>query len=140
MLGLIRKRCLRGSKLNCGSCQAWLGSCSQGSPVVVRTGSNGNQRVTSVCKLFPDSEWAVKNLPCVTFHVANFSRAQRVTLCQTGNLGDEQHLKASAPHCRELNIHTMVYSRIIALQWLKSCGNISLMELRNLSKNVWTPW
>ena len=32
----------------------------------------------------------------------------------------------------------MAYIGIMPLQWLNSCGDMTLMQLRNSSKNVWT--
>ena len=91
------------------------------------------------------------SLPCITGRVADTARAQRVcTLCQTGNLGDEQHLVFECLALQELRSKdrycrccTLAYMGIMPLHWFKSGGNMTLMQLRNsckefYAKNVWT--
>ncbi len=79
------------------------------------------------------------SLPCVTGRVANIPRAQRVcTLCQTGNLGDEQHLVFECPALQGFRDRYNGLFGDHAATMIQSCGNMTLVQLRNSSKNVWT--
>ena len=49
-----------------------------------------------------------------------------------------EHTHLSAQHYRELESDRRAYSGVMALQRFKSCGNMTLVQLHNSSKNVWT--
>jgi len=77
------------------------------------------------------------NVPCVTGRVANVPGLQTVcTLCQTGNIGNEQHnANVHGVSDRDDGLYGDHAAAMVQSMWQHA---YVIMQLRNVSKNVWT--